>query len=208
MMIAAPIDVHVDTGTNNLALILAVLGLCIALANVVWSVVSWRLTAGRVKATLSWAARKGTLIFTMAPSGMYPGDYFAGQGATTAAVAMNVRNVGRSPVFVDNYAVHCENGMEAGWLRGTGALAGIPELPLKLEAGAVQMFYVDLDQIYSLIAAAFAMQKLAKPEQRAWMVVTLGDGRSIRTKQEVLLRPPEDLVDRALETRRRIDGDT
>jgi hypothetical protein len=194
---AQQITVQIDTGISGIALALAILGLLISFGTLVWNLALWRLTLGRIKTTLSWAARAGTMLFTMSPSGEYPGEYFATQGATTPALAVRVQNVGRSPVFVDNYMVHCESGMQAGWVRGTGSMAGIPTLPLKLEPGDAKQFFVDLDQIYGIIAAGFAIGKLPKPVQRAWMIVELGDGRTVRTKKEVVLRAPDDLVKRA-----------
>jgi hypothetical protein len=134
---------------------------------------------------------------TMPPTREVPLQWFETQGFTQLALAADVRNRGRAAAFIENYAIHLPNGTEVGWVAGSGTLAGLPAMPIRLEPEASARVFVDLAGTFPQVAFLHVVNVTKTPELEASMVVYLGTGKTVTTKEKVVIRPPDAIVERA-----------
>ena len=194
LIVGSSVTVDVDTGEGTIALAISLLSLGVAAVALGWQIVSFWLAKGRVRARLMWAGRTGTILATMPPERTYPAEMFATQGMRTPALAAVVRNVGRAPAFIDNYAIRLANGSEIGWVKGT---VGVEPVPIRIEPDASATVFVDLDMAERMIAAAYGIGKTNSTSMEAWIVVYLGSEKKISTKEKVTITIPDEMAEEA-----------
>jgi hypothetical protein len=166
------------------ALIIAIVSLVIAGASASWQVAEYLLTGGRPRATLQHG--------TMDRGGAYLGEvkrdgrkldistvHAQGLGGKEV-LAVEVVNHGRSQVTVAKYALCTEGGSLS--YRPVGDTVG-PELPFRLQAGESATWYVDMDDVDAL--AGSEVEVLKNRPRAAYIEVTLGTGKTVRTKRSL-----------------------
>jgi hypothetical protein len=164
-----------------ITLVVAIAGLGLAVASLIWQAATFVLSGSRVKIQL----KRG---FLGSPQGVGPVsrvtaplDATADHAATMAAqgfhqelLVVDVRNVGRLPVditSVDGY-------LSSGWGFSEPGLYN-EQLPYRLEPGSKQAWHVPIEYFRK----ALVMRGIASEE--AFMVVGLGTGKAVRTRQRL-----------------------
>jgi hypothetical protein len=155
----------------------------LSLASLVWQAATWVLSGSRVRIALRRGGLRRDAHGTARLSGpLQPteGDYavMRDQGFTDEVLIVDVRNVGRMPVSVDTITINTEDG----WGFGRLADPENPELPHRLEPGSKQTWHVDLEALQQLVDADFKSRD-------AWMMVELGTGKVLRTKEATKVTP-------------------
>jgi hypothetical protein len=164
-------------------LVVAILGVLLALASLVWQAATFVLSGSRVRLLLRQGALKRMAGGTVRISGpLQPTasdcEVMRSQGFEEPVLIVEVRNRGRMAVSVEDIAAVSEDGW--GFKRAEDPEN--PSLPHRLEPGAKQAWHVELAVFQALV------DKDRKP-RKAWMTVELGTGRVMRTKQSTLVSP-------------------
>ncbi len=158
-------------------LVIAVVGVTLSALSLGWQAATFVLTGGRVKAELRTGATDGRTHVTIpAADAGKEGEPPAIQakGFNQVVIAVQVRNVGRLPVWVTDLSV----GARGSWLTSAGGWLGVP-LPHRLEAGAMQTWAVDAAPVRALVAALSRKVAIEKLTVRA--KVGLGTGHAVET---------------------------
>jgi hypothetical protein len=173
-------------GTSSLeivTLVVAIVGVSLALASLAWQAATFVLSGSRVRLTL----RRGGLRRTVGgvarmsePLQPTASDYdvMHSQGFTEEVVLVEIRNKGRLAVSVEDVSATTEDGW--GFQR-----AADPEnqsLPHRLEPGAKETWHIELSVFQHLVNTDGKQRKV-------WMRVELGTGKVLRTKQATLVVP-------------------
>jgi hypothetical protein len=166
------------TTLDLLTLVVAIVGVCLAVLSLGWQAAVFFLSGSRVRleprrAMIRRSGPMGTMIST-APLARTDEqmDFLRRQGFTEEALAVVVRNRGRLAVSVDGVSLKSSDGWGYEMIND-------PEnkpLPYRLEAGSKQSWHIPLEMAQDMA------DKNGK-SFRVWMVVDLGDGRSLRTKR-------------------------
>jgi hypothetical protein len=173
-------------GTSSLeivTLVVAIVGVSLALASLAWQAATFVLSGSRVRLTL----RRGGLRRTVGgvarmsePLQPTASDYdvMHSQGFTEEVVLVEIRNKGRLAVSVEDVSATTEDGW--GFQR-----AADPEnqsLPHRLEPGAKETWHIELSVFQHLV-------NTDGKQRQVWMRVELGTGKVLRTKQATLVVP-------------------
>ena len=164
--------VHHDA-FDVITLVLAIFGSLVGVAALVWQGVTWSLSGSRVKATLSAGGLGpgGAVIAPVkGPLGFQLPDY-----APIPVMAVPARNAGRTAVTVERYMVRLPDGVRL-W---APPLRGSDPIPHRLEPGTSGTWYVELELVRASVHA------MSKPVALAFIEVELGDGSTVRTKEQM-----------------------
>jgi hypothetical protein len=161
-------------------LVIAVVGLALSVASIVWQAAQYLLTGGRVRLELLRGAMGRGLITTNRPD-RWDGGAMAAQGFTAEILAVRVRNVGRLPVVVEGVSVAIDGGTKVGQT----SQGASPNLPHRLEGGSSELFFLPFNLVKQAALATIAMRKRGEASIGARMVVELGDGRAKYTRGSV-----------------------
>jgi hypothetical protein len=154
------------TGTSQagaldiVALVIAVIGLCLSLVALVWVAVSWRYTRDIVRVTLSRAIVVGA---TNLPT-----------------LSVTASNVGRSAVSIEGWGLLLPDGQAIWPAVGDPSTWWGSQTPITLQGGHSEFWQVDLN----VIRNAIVQQGLGNVQVRGF--VNLGTGRKRKSKT---LRP-------------------
>ena len=176
-----------DDWTRIATLGIAVLGLCLSVASLVWQATTFRLSGPRVRVELRVGATNGQTYATMP----LKQDWYDSvirlqqQGMGLPIIAVMIRNVGRQATSVVNYAAALDTGISFGM---TSPPRGCKPLPHRLEAEDQILYYVELEDCLRL---AHSVQFLPKKPSRLHMTVDLGSGKTLKTEQSI---PARDLL--------------
>lgn len=152
-----PVVVH-QGGSDMLTTVIAVAGLVLAVAALVWQTWSFRVSGSRVSVTIREGLidAPGTQAVT-APDGATPSHLqsMRRQGFTNQVLAVEVMNSGRSPTNVKSVSVRYENGAAFTLTRVQ------PSMPFRLDAESDQTRYYDRGQITAYAQAMVQVLKSA-----------------------------------------------
>ncbi|RZU16420.1 hypothetical protein EV645_3985 [Kribbella rubisoli] len=165
------------------ALIVAIVGLLVAGLSAGWQVATWFWSNGRPKARLMHGVVSGAAAITgpVKRDGL-PLELksIREQGYDgTEVLGVQVVNHGRAQVTVTRYSIA---------LAGTGMSYHLigdamgPPLPHRIQPGEAETWYADMDTVHRFVYAAQAIKEGAR---EVFIEVTLGTGRTIRTRQTV-----------------------
>lgn len=128
-------------------LVIAVLGLVLALASLGWQVAQHVLSGPRVSVELLWGGMGADRVVAGPVQGNL--DSFRYAGVTQPIFSVKGRNRGRLPVDVTGYTVE----MEGAGGYGLAGWAPNPSLPHRLDSGSEVAFYVPLEDIQRAVEA-------------------------------------------------------
>lgn len=168
-----------------LTLVVAIVGVSLALASLAWQAATFVLSGSRVRVALRRGALRRTVggaARALGPLQPRAKDYavMRSQGFTDEILAVEVRNVGRMAVSVEDVAATTEDG----WSFQRAADPENPALPHRLEPGAKETWHVELSVFQHLVDTD-------GKQREAWMTVELGTGKVLRTKQTTLIVPSQ-----------------
>lgn len=178
---------HLAQTTSTLdiiTLVVAIVGVMLALASLVWQGAVFVLSGSRVRVNLRRGALRrdaaGAVARIAGPTNPTGSDYalIHNQGFTEDVLIVDVRNVGRMAVSVEQIAAASEDG----WGFARLADPENPALPHRLEPGAKETWHVEMLPFQRLVDAD------SRP-RRAWITVELGTGRVVQTKDSTLIVP-------------------
>jgi hypothetical protein len=138
------------TGYDIIALIIAGLGLILAVAALSWNIAEYRLSDPRVKVHLRIGARRDDAIIST--RGAKPPDWqpLVSQGFKEPLLGIEVANVGRFATEVQSCNCRLPNGF--GYFEEQ--YPGNPALPYRLESHATQTWWVPLVPVRAVAAAS------------------------------------------------------
>jgi hypothetical protein len=172
-------------GTSSLeilTLVVAIVGVSLALASLAWQAATFVLSGSRVRLTLRRGALRRTVGGVARMSGLQlsASDYAVmhKQGFTEEILLVEVRNRGRMAVSVEDVSATTEDG----WGFQRAADPENPSLPHRLEPGAKETWHIELSVFQHLVNTDGKQRKV-------WMRVELGTGKVLRTKQATLVVP-------------------
>lgn len=164
-------------------LLVAVLGVILSVASLVWQAATYLLEGPRVKVELRVGAASFSGGYAHQP--VKPGwqrglAEMAAQGMTQGLLVVLVRNIGRHPTSVLRYSGVTDGGVKFGL---TSAPPGCPSLPHRLEPHSEALFYLELADAHAVVDATAATAKRARAIR---IEVELGNGRTVTTKEKLL----------------------
>jgi len=165
-------------------LVIAVAGVTLAALSLGWQAATFVLTGGRVKVELRVGAMHGTashMVTQSVSSGLPDPERLQADGYTRPVVAVQVRNVGRMAVTVEDWSLFTSPGSRIA-LQPVGQSIG-PPLPHRLEAGATGTWAVELAPVRAMRAATVAALKVPEERIKIRGKVGLGDGRTVETRE-------------------------
>jgi hypothetical protein len=163
-------------GTATTTLVIAVIGLVLAVASIVWQAAAFRLSGARVKVQLREGALGHGYVAT-GPPGTQPMSALARQGFDTEILAVLVRNKSRMPITVERVQARFETGMAIGHTVQVGQTT----LPHRLEGGASDTWFVDMGTIRRVIPVLKTPKHEHRSGMKVRMEVELGDGTIKKT---------------------------
>jgi hypothetical protein len=157
--------------------VIAVVGLVLAVADLVWQFASYSLSGGRVKVEFLGGAMHagGRGVLTM-PAGKLNAEKMqqaAKDGFVLPIMGVRVRNVGRMAVTVAKWEIVATSGLA---FNPVGSSIGKP-LPHQLDAGQSEMWVVDATMIQDLVNASREVLKVSRVTLTGR--VELAAGRSV-----------------------------
>jgi hypothetical protein len=175
------------TGLEIVTLVVAILGVVLAVASLVWQAATFVLSGSRVGLTLrrGLIRRDGTGTVALALGPLEPSaDHYAmlrEQGFNEEVVIVEVRNKGRLAVSVESVRTDTQDG----WGFACIADPENPAMPHRLEPGAKETWHEKLAAIQKIVDTKGQSQEV-------WMTVELGNGKVLRTDQTTLVVPSSD----------------
>jgi hypothetical protein len=173
---------------STAAFALAIVSLLVAALSLGWQVASWALSGRRVKVRLLHGVEgRGGFATGLVKRDGSPRrlDSLRAQGWNGREVlAIEVINVGRSPVTVTSYSVLAV-GTGAAY-KPVGDAIG-PILPYRLEPGESETWYSDMNDARALIHALASINKRAS---KVLMTVTLGTQTERKTRRTLTVTLP------------------
>jgi hypothetical protein len=139
---------------------IAVLGLVLAVASLVWQIITWRLTGSVVKIDLAYAFTVG------------------GTMESTACFSITARNLGRLAVAIDSWGLKLPPEGATMVTPNPRPWQG-PPVPVTLEAGHSVTWYMVRDEIIGELRAHFA------PGVQVRGMVRTGTGEMIVSKRAI-----------------------
>jgi len=161
-------------------LVIAVLGLVLAVVSLTWQAATFVLSGSRVRAELKHGARNAGVAVT-GPPGSQQLKSLAAQGFTEEVIGVEVRNVGRLAATVDRVQAAIAGGIKLEMLR---ELAG-PSLPHRLEPQSAASWFVPAAPVRRAVATSAQVLNQVDPCE-AWMEVEVV-GKVVRTRQSMQL---------------------
>lgn len=126
-----------------LTLIVAILGLVLAVVSLAWQIAQHQLAGPRVRVRLLWGCMGNGRVATGPVEGTLDAFRHSGISHPVFVMAVEGRNVGRMPIDVTGFGVELNGFISyslAGWQHN-------PALPHRLEPGSEVTFYVPLEDI-------------------------------------------------------------
>lgn len=166
--------------SDTLTLAIAILGLVLSVAGLVWQAVTFRLEGPRASCELRTGlrGRDGYLTSVIEPGWWTNLAGMQDEAYRIPIVALTIRNTGRAPTTVSRYYVKTDNGIQFGL---TGAPPGTDKLPHRLESDSSVLYYLDLLDVAAMCHAA----EFKTVAGKVTAVVELGSGRVIRSKEQL-----------------------
>ena len=163
------------------ALLLSAVSLLVAGLSLGWQVAQWVLSAARPKAQLMQgvlSAAGGVYLRPVDREGRSADlQQLRGQGiGGPEVIGIRVTNHGRAPLIVERVSVHSRGGSLS--LVPISELSG-PPLPRRIDPGANESWFVDLEWALTLVQAS--REVLKERVSGLYMVAELGTGRSVKT---------------------------
>jgi hypothetical protein len=165
-------------------LVVAIIGVVLALASLVWQAATFVLSGSRVKVELHRGMTRRQpaqgIARALGPPEPTPSELggLRAQGFEDEVAGVDVRNVGRLAVSVEEVTLFADDG----W--GFAVLAD-PEnqtLPHRLEPGAAATWHIPIEGLQRLVESDGKTRSLS-------MHVKLGTGQTVRTKEQSRLVP-------------------
>lgn len=172
------------TSLEIVTLVVATVGVSLALASLVWQAATFVLSGSRVCLTLRRGFIKldaqGRTMRAAGPLQLSASEYaeMRRKGFDEEVLIVEVRNRGRMAVSVEGVSATTDDG----WGFERAADPENPALPHRLEPGAKQTWHVELALFQGLVDND-------GKQREAWMTVELGTGKVLRTKQATLVVP-------------------
>ncbi len=165
-------------------LVIAVVGLVLSVASLVWQATTFRLSGPRVRVELLIGAvsRNGFATAPLGSGWQRSLEQLQANGLPTAVLAVRVRNVGRQATSVERYEAAFNNRASYSL---TVPPPGCPSLPYRLEAEAQAVWWLPLEDVAQFVVRS--QNVLSKPMTAAAMRIELGSGRKYQTEQRVTL---------------------
>ncbi len=159
------------------ALVVAILGLALAIASLTWQAATFVLTGGRVRCELHEGAIGPHRVFIHQPvrrNEMVGAarEEWQRQGLTEGRLFVIARNIGRTAVTVTGYSASSGPTARYGTMR---PLTGEPALPYRLEPGAEAMWSLPTEEVREFAAAAQGGMNVR-------MSVDLGNGKRVDSR--------------------------
>jgi hypothetical protein len=159
-------------------LVIAVLGLAVAVAGIGWQIAAHTLSGAvvRVEICLGALGAGGAVIGK-------PGDadvdfaQLRAQGYDTPVVVVQIRNVGRLAVDVTHWCIATH---KLTYTPVADLAAVNPRLPYRLDAGASVNCFVQLGSALALVDSAVSVLKMAGRDVRG--SVTLATGKDVQSR--------------------------
>jgi hypothetical protein len=171
------------TPLDILTLAVAIVGVVLAFASLVWQAATFAWSGSRVRVKLRRGGIRRELdgILRMHGPLRPSADEKAAlhkQGFTEEVLFVEVRNVGRMAVTVEHVAATSADGL--GYMKLADPTN--PSLPHRLEPHSGQSWHIDLAPLQAVV-------NLHGQPREVWMTVDLGTGKTLRTKDAALLVP-------------------
>ena len=151
-------------------LVVAIAGLALGLASVVWQTAQWRLAGPRMKVEMHFGAVGPGGLVTSPDQKML--EQLVARGFTPTVLVARVRNKGRTPIAIEQVSAALENGVT---FMETNTPPGTEPLPHKLEGLCSATWYV---RALPLVAAAKVIHGNVTTA-KIRMAVSLGTGKTI-----------------------------
>lgn len=166
---------------DRVTLVVAIVGLALAVASLVWQAATFVLAGARIKVRLQQGAIGNGSAIVGPLDARIDFEDLRNQGFTQPVLAIEVRNVGRMPISVTGWHAVLENRMSY-----TDARSPVnPELSFRLEPQSKQTWYVELNPLHAAVSASHSAGIWPVDHQKVWMSVDLGNGKTVRTREFV-----------------------
>jgi hypothetical protein len=171
------------TTLDILTLVVAIVGVVLAFASLVWQGATFAWSGSRVRVKLRRGAIRRELDGILRMQGpLRPSAddkaRLRKQGFIEEVLFVEVRNVGRMAVTVENVAATSADGLSYSKIADPANAA----LPHRLEPHSGQSWHIDLAPLQAVV-------NLHGQPREVWMTVDLGTGKTLRTKETTLLVP-------------------
>ena len=166
------------TGYDTIALVVAIVGLVLAVASLVWNFAVFRLSGPRIKVYLQFGARGPGGIATRRGPRQPDWGQLSNQGLDEPLVGVEVVNVGRAAIDVQR--CNCRLSKE-GYAYFDHRLPVNRPFPFRLEAHASESWWVPLGPVIGL-GVVVARGQGSKERITARMEVETTGRRPVRTE--------------------------
>jgi hypothetical protein len=169
---------HVSSHAT-IALVVAIVGLALAVASLAWQAATFVLSGSRVRVELLPGATGRGMLITHTAETWTPANIsmLAKQGMTEEVLAVEARNVGRMAATIQKMQAKLANGV--GLEPTTHPHA---PLPFRLEAGSSEKWWVQAADVRTAIAAS------GLASSKVHIEVSLGTGKIRRTTRMTVSR--------------------
>lgn len=175
-----------DSAADIVTLVIAILGLVISVASASWQVWSRRLDDPRLRVQLLRGYLGNGGIISAPASAADSWQLMASQGYTERLLGVEVTNVGRFPISVENAIAQAEpSGVSfhrPGWHIN-------PEQNHRLEPFSSASWWVDMPSIAAMVQAGAGTKPEWNQTQQVRMVVRASGGKSAKTKESLAVSP-------------------
>lgn len=171
------------SGPSTVVLVVAVLGLVLSTASLVWQAATYRLNGPRVRVELlvgavsSYGGAGGMATAPVGPTWQRDLAALRQQGMAEPMVAVRARNIGRAPTTVTDVGATFDTGAAYTLAGGT---PGSAPLPHRLEAEDSAVWWLPLGEVAGIVRGTAEVDGL-RTVRTVRMSVVLGSGRKITT---------------------------
>jgi len=171
-------------------LVVAIVGLVLSVAGLVWQAASFHLTGPRVRVELQVGLLLPGGSARVPVSAIWRDSlrHVQQQQGGQPIVGFVIRNIGRGPTTITSYTAKADNGMGYGL---TSAPPGTEPLPHRIEAHSMAFYYIDM---LGVAAAAAAYGSVKDMPRRFHAQVELGSGKTVTSAQTLDARELVDAI--------------
>jgi hypothetical protein len=171
-------------GAEAVTLAVAIVGVVLSSAALMWQWFSYRLGGPRLRVELKKGyAGVGQLVSS--PVNVEADAQMAAQGLNEKLLGVEVKNVGRLPISIDSAVARAENGASFS----NPGLPLNPEQGFRLEPSSSASWWVSWNAVRAMISATAAVKPEWNRPQKVWMVVRPAAGKDVKTKQHLIVSP-------------------
>ncbi len=156
MSIAQTIVVH-TSGSDPATVILAALGVCLALASLAWQARTFAISGSRISVEIKTALRgRGGDLTLPHTATAHDVEYMQSQGFEEPLFAVQVNNVGRGSTSIAEVKLVLDDGMAVNTVLN-------PPLPFRLVGESEQTWYFDANLVVAVVRTSEKVMPTGKP---------------------------------------------